>query len=102
MRLDQLPLRTRGHIAAIDWGSLSPAEGRRLRELGFDEGMAIQLLHQGPFGRDPLAVRVGRMTVAVRRAQAACIEIDTVHAAVHAPSYAHSRATLPHTAIAAE
>ena len=75
LRLDQLPLRARAHIAAIDWPALRPSEARRLRELGVDEGVAIEALHRGPFGGDPLACRIGRMTVAIRRSQAAAISV---------------------------
>ena len=76
MRLDELPLRQAAHISGIDWTALGEAEGKRLRELGFDEGVAVQALHSGSiFGRDPIACRVGRMTVAIRRAQARAISV---------------------------
>lgn len=76
MRLDELPLRHPAHIASIDWAALEPAEARRLRELGFDEGVSVEALHRaGWFGGDPIACRVGRMTVAIRRAQAAAIQV---------------------------
>lgn len=74
--LDQVKLGTRGRIAAIDWASLGEGEANRLRQFGFDEGVAIEPLHLGPFGRDPLAVRVGRMTVAIRKAQARAIKVS--------------------------
>jgi ferrous iron transport protein A len=73
--LDQLKLGTRAHIAAIDWASLGDSEARRLKHFGFDEGVTIEPLHLGPFGRDPLAVRVGRMTVAIRKAQARAVKV---------------------------
>ncbi|MBA2920959.1 ferrous iron transport protein A [Sphingomonas sp. MAH-20] len=76
MRLSDLPLRKAAHISAIDWSVLGEAEAKRLRELGFDEGVAIEALHSGSFlGRDPIACRVGRMTVAIRRAQANAIRV---------------------------
>lgn len=76
MRLDELPLRKAAQISAIDWAVLGEAEGKRLRELGFDEGVSIETLHNGSiFGRDPIACRVGRMTVAIRRAQASAISV---------------------------
>lgn len=76
MQLCDLPLRQVAHISVIDWASLGEAEGKRLRELGFDEGVAIEALHSGSmFGRDPIAFRVGRMTVAIRRAQASVISV---------------------------
>ena len=76
MRLDELPLRTPARIAAIDWEALGSAEARRLRELGFDEGVTVAALHAGPFGRDPIACRVGRMTIAVRRLSAAAVSVE--------------------------
>ncbi len=73
--LDQLKLGVRAHVAAIDWDSMGEREARRLKHFGFDEGVAVQPLHLGPFGRDPLAIRVGRMTVAIRKAQAQAIKV---------------------------
>ncbi|HEV2567165.1 FeoA family protein [Sphingomonas sp.] len=79
MQLCDLPLRKAAHIHSIDWSALSEAEGKRLRELGFDEGVTVETLHSGSiFGRDPLACRVGRMTVAIRRAQASAIRVALV------------------------
>lgn len=75
--LDKMPLNQEGRIAAIDWSMLREKEGRRLRELGFDEGVSVVALHRGPFGLDPLACRVGRMKVALRRAQAAAISVES-------------------------
>ena len=73
--LDQLQLGTRARIATIDWASLADSDASRLRHFGFDEGVAVESLHSGPFGRDPLAVRVGRMTVAIRRAHARAVRV---------------------------
>ncbi len=76
MRLDELPLHRAATVANIDWDRLRPGEARRLRELGFDSGVAIEALHVGPIGRDPIACRVGRMTIALRRAMASSIHVD--------------------------
>jgi ferrous iron transport protein A len=73
--LDQLALGAGAEIVAIDWAMLAESDARRLRHFGFDEGVRVEPLHLGPFGRDPLAVRVGRMTVAIRRAHAAAIRV---------------------------
>jgi ferrous iron transport protein A len=78
--LDQLKLGTRARIAAIDWSVLGDNEASRLRHFGFDEGVSVQPLHLGPFGRDPLAIRVGRMTVAIRRSQARAVKVTTEEA----------------------
>ncbi|WP_353198110.1 FeoA family protein [Sandarakinorhabdus sp.] len=62
-------------IAAIDRGGLAPETAQRLCELGFDEGVDVEILHRAPFGGDPLAVRVGNMVVALRRDMARLIEV---------------------------
>jgi ferrous iron transport protein A len=77
--LADLPFRHEATISNIDWPSLTERDARRLRELGFDEGVAVEPLHgAGLVARDPLAVRIGRMTVAIRRAHAAAITVEPV------------------------
>ncbi|MFL5296918.1 MAG: ferrous iron transport protein A [Phenylobacterium sp.] len=43
---------------------------RRLLEFGFVEGARIELLHEGAIRRDPIAVRLDDMRVALRRRDA--------------------------------
>ena len=43
---------------------------RRLLEIGFVEGARVELLHEGFLGRDPIAVRLDDMRVALRRREA--------------------------------
>jgi ferrous iron transport protein A len=67
-----------GHIQAIDVGKaasdlLAAELESRLIELGFIEGARVEVLHEGPFGRDPIAVRVNNATVALRRREAMAI-----------------------------
>lgn len=77
MRLDQLPLRQAAHITGIDWDMLIPAEARRLQELGFQEGVAIEVHHRSGFFRTgPIACQVGRMIIALRRNHAAAIAVQ--------------------------
>ena len=73
--LDELKVGRRASITSIDWPSLDESEASRLRHFGFDEGVTVEPLHLGPFGRDPVAVRVGRMTVAIRRAHARAVRV---------------------------
>jgi ferrous iron transport protein A len=75
LSLDLLQLGRVARIAAIDWDSLDGAEASRLRHFGFDEGVSVQPLHCGPFGRDPIAIRVGRMMVAIRRRHAVAVRV---------------------------
>ena len=68
----------RGHIQAIhvsDSASGLPAEEleRRLIELGFVEGASVEVLHEGPLGGDPIAVRLNDTTIALRRREAMAI-----------------------------
>ena len=57
-------------VDRIDWAGLAVPEARRLRELGFDQGVAVQVLHRARIGGGPIACQVGRMTVALRRSVA--------------------------------
>jgi ferrous iron transport protein A len=63
------------HLSARDAGSaLSDIElESRLIELGFVEGAKVEVLHEGLVGRDPIAVRVDNITIAVRRREAMAI-----------------------------
>ena len=78
LRLDQLPFRIPARVTGIDWSRLSDGDAQRLRNLGFDEGVDVEALHGAPFGKDPLAVRIGRMMVAMRRAQARAVSVEAI------------------------
>jgi ferrous iron transport protein A len=76
--LDRLTVGARARVTQIDWDALDSAEASRLRHFGFDDGVTVEPLHLGPFGRDPIAIRVGRMTVAIRRRHAAAIRVTPI------------------------
>ena len=76
--LGQAPCGFCGHIDAIDVSGLrsglsSDEIENRLIELGFVEGARVEILHEGAFGRDPIAVRVNNATIALRRREAMAI-----------------------------
>jgi ferrous iron transport protein A len=77
--LGDAPVGFRGYIVALDVttalnaGLPGPELERRLIELGFVEGAKVELLHQGLFGGDPIAVRVAASTIALRRREAMAI-----------------------------
>lgn len=73
--LDRLAVGTKARVASIDWSALDKAEACRLQHFGFDEDVTVEALHLGPFGRDPIAIRVGRMTVAIRRKHAGAVRV---------------------------
>lgn len=49
---------------------------RRLKELGFVKGEQVSILHKGYFGGEPVAVRVGHSTFALRHFEAALIGVS--------------------------
>ena len=50
-----------------------PERARQLRELGFFKGEQVVLMRRTQPGNDPLVVRIGLSTFALRRAEAACV-----------------------------
>ena len=77
MTLDTLPIGQKARIVAVDWAELDDDEGRRLRALGIDEGARIAIAHRGVFGgADPIALEIGRMTVALRRGHARVMQVE--------------------------
>ncbi|MXO84477.1 ferrous iron transport protein A [Altererythrobacter aurantiacus] len=74
--LDRLAPHRAARIAHVAWDDIPSDDAKRLRALGIDEGAEVAVVHRGMFGgRDPLAVRLGRMTIALRRSHAAAIAI---------------------------
>jgi len=68
-------VRVGGQTGAAE--AVDPAElERRLLEMGFVEGARIEVLHEGLFGRDPIAVRLDDMRVALRRREAAAVTVQ--------------------------
>lgn len=59
-------VEVRADARAPEWAS-------RLRELGFIAGEPVRVLRRGQPGGEPLAVRVGVSTFALRRAEADCV-----------------------------
>lgn len=79
MTLDLLPVGRRARIAAFDWARLVDEEAQRLQALGIENGAMVAIAHRGVFGgRDPIALTIGRMTIALRRAHARAIEVETL------------------------
>ncbi|ANI77744.1 hypothetical protein EP837_01316 [Sphingobium sp. EP60837] len=76
LRLTELPLRQPAYVDLIDWSALSASDGQRLREFGLCQGASVEALHHGGLlGRGPIACKVGRMTIAMRRNHAAAISV---------------------------
>lgn len=77
MTLDKLPIGQNARIVAVDWAALVDEEAQRLRALGIDVGAKVAVAHRGILaGSDPIALTIGRMTVALRRAHARAMEVE--------------------------
>ena len=75
--LTELKIGSRARVVSVapsDPG-VAPELGRRLAELGFLPGEAVRVVARGLFSREPLAVRVGTGTFALRLFEAACIRV---------------------------
>lgn len=76
--LDRLPRQVHAHVTA-----LQPARNeqeraviQRLMEIGFLPGEPVRVVASGFPGGDPLAVRVGQATFALRRHEAALVHVQ--------------------------
>lgn len=63
-------------VAVTPGESTAPVEiAQRLAELGFLPGERVRIVARGFLAREPIAVRVGTGTFALRRFEAACIRV---------------------------
>jgi len=77
LSLDQLPSHQWATVTEL--ARPEAAEDRelvlRLTEIGFVPGEAVRIMANGMPGRDPLAVRLGHTTFALRRHEAALVHV---------------------------
>jgi len=74
MTADDLVEGARARIVAIVAGDIGLE--RKLREIGFCEGDEVELLKRGPIGGQPLAIRLNRRVIAMRRDEARAIHLE--------------------------
>ena len=70
MRLTDLPRRIAAAVERVEDHMPNDAIARRLRELGFVAGEAVEVIAAGPLGAEPLLVQVGFTRFALRRTEA--------------------------------
>jgi ferrous iron transport protein A len=73
-----LDLASIGHaliVQQVEAPHAAPEWARWLEEIGFIVGEHVMLMARGLPGGDPLVVRIGQSTFALRRAEAACIQV---------------------------
>jgi ferrous iron transport protein A len=63
-------------VAALHGGAEGAALLTRLRDLGFIAGARCEVIARMWFGGDPLVVRIGGSTFALRRAEAAAVRVN--------------------------
>jgi ferrous iron transport protein A len=77
MNLAEAPLKTTWRVLHITPTELVPERASQLEELGFLPGELVCVLACGFPGNDPLVVRVGLSTFALRRDEALCVKLQT-------------------------
>lgn len=80
MLLSDLPRFASATVSMVQAHSDSDPIARRLAELGFVPGERVRLIAAGPFGADPLLVQVGFTRFALRRSEAARVQVAEVMA----------------------
>ena len=74
-RLDQAPLGRTFTVRHVDVDPQVPERARQLEEIGFFPGEQVMVMTRGFPGGDPLVVRIGQSTFALRGAEAACVQL---------------------------
>lgn len=76
LTLDQTRVGQRCIVRDVRSPTAAPEWARWLDEIGFVAGEQVMLMARGAIGGDPLVVRVGTSTFALRRAEAACVCVE--------------------------
>ena len=69
------PIGRAATVARVYPPDHAPEWGDWLADLGFMPGERVMVTARGLPGGDPLAVRIGTSTFALRRAEAACVQV---------------------------
>jgi ferrous iron transport protein A len=76
MRIEDLKVGQTASVVKIRETGTHAPEALRLREMGFDEGVEIEVLHRGLIGGCPIALRVGSNVIALRKSAAGLLDIS--------------------------
>lgn len=77
MTLDEARIGQKLIVRQVRANPRQPDWQRWLADIGFIAGEPVELLQTGIMGKDPLLFRVGHAKFALRRAEAACVEVET-------------------------
>ena len=78
MSLTASPRSTQLRVTSVKAQDTDDVITRRLSELGFIPGAMIEIREEAPFLKDPMAILVRGMVVALRRYEANRISVDVV------------------------
>ncbi len=85
MTLSDLPMQASAVVDAVLELHANDAIARRLRELGFVNGEPVRMVARGPVGGEPLLVQIGFTRFALRRSEAARVQVQPdTHVGGHA------------------
>ena len=79
VNLTDLKIGATAHVVSVVPGADGTAPmdmTRRLAELGFLPGEVVRVVARGFLSRDPIAVRIGTGTFALRLFEAACVRVS--------------------------
>lgn len=75
MRLSELSQSASAVVRTVEAACADDPVARRLCDLGFVAGEPIRVVARGPFGGDPLLIQIGHTRFALRRREAARVEV---------------------------
>jgi ferrous iron transport protein A len=73
--LDKAPLQEPLEVVAVNAEGVPEDWRDWLEEIGFSQGEPCEVMHRAALGGDPIAVRIGVSTFALRLAEASCIQV---------------------------
>lgn len=76
--LAQLAIGEQCLVSKVTAPNNAPEWAIQLEDIGFIAGEPVTLMARGAFGGDPLVVRIGVSTFALRVAEAACVQVKTM------------------------
>lgn len=76
LRLDEAPKGMVFTVRQVRPDPQVPERARQLEEIGFFPGERVIVMTRGFPGGDPIVVRIGQSTFALRGAEAACVQVE--------------------------
>jgi len=75
VRLSELPKGSPAIVDRVNDAHTADPIAQRLRDLGFVDGEPVRVVAVGPMGGDPLLIQIGYTRFALRRAEAARVDV---------------------------